>query len=94
MFRLSIILNRIRAPAHKQDVTMTLLTRAWLVSPLVISVLIMAPVACAVENRVDSAAASQCVRCHTRVKGLIRLSWAVEKLRPKPVRSAETSGEG
>jgi hypothetical protein len=41
-----------------------------------------------------SSAQTQCVVCHTNVKGLIRLSWEVEKLRPKPARSAETSGEG
>jgi hypothetical protein len=73
---------------------MTLLTRTMLVYPLVISVLIMTLESFAQENRVDASAESQCVRCHTRVKGLIRLSWSVEKLRPKPVRSAETSGEG
>jgi hypothetical protein len=37
---------------------------------------------------------SQCVQCHTNVKGLIRLSWEVEKVKPKVGRSAETSGEG
>jgi hypothetical protein len=37
---------------------------------------------------------SQCVQCHTNVKGLIRLSWEVEKLNPKSAQSAETAGEG
>ena len=37
---------------------------------------------------------SQCVVCHTDVKKLIRLSWEVEKLRPKKDKSTETSGEG
>ena len=36
---------------------------------------------------------SECVRCHTDVKGLIRLSWEIEKVRPE-TKSAETSGEG
>lgn len=39
-------------------------------------------------------AENQCVVCHTDVKKLIRLSWEIEKIRPKPVKSAETSGEG
>ncbi|MGD8774586.1 MAG: hypothetical protein PVF76_06365 [Syntrophobacterales bacterium] len=37
---------------------------------------------------------SQCVVCHTNVKKLIRLSWEIEKIRPKQGASAETSGEG
>jgi hypothetical protein len=37
---------------------------------------------------------TQCIICHTNVKGLIRLSWEIEKLRPKKAESAETSGEG
>lgn len=37
---------------------------------------------------------SQCVVCHTDVKKLIRLSWEIEKIRPKQGKSAETSGEG
>jgi hypothetical protein len=37
---------------------------------------------------------SQCVVCHTDVKKLIRLSWEIEKIRPKQGQSAETSGEG
>ncbi|UCG12492.1 MAG: hypothetical protein JSU72_18715 [Deltaproteobacteria bacterium] len=37
---------------------------------------------------------SQCVVCHTDAKKLIRLSWEIEKLRPKKGKSAETSGEG
>jgi hypothetical protein len=39
-------------------------------------------------------AESQCVVCHTNVKKLIRLSWEIEKIRPKRGKSAETSGEG
>ncbi|NQT10442.1 MAG: hypothetical protein HQ573_04635 [Desulfobacteraceae bacterium] len=37
---------------------------------------------------------SQCVNCHTNVSKLIRLTWEIEKTRPKPGKSAETSGEG
>jgi hypothetical protein len=37
---------------------------------------------------------SECIRCHTNVKGLIRLSWDVEKVKPAKPKSAETSGEG
>jgi hypothetical protein len=37
---------------------------------------------------------SECVRCHTNVKGLIRLGWEVEKVKPKAGKSAQTSGEG
>ena len=37
---------------------------------------------------------SQCVICHTNVKKLIRLSWEIEKIRPKQGKSTETSGEG
>ena len=37
---------------------------------------------------------SECVRCHTDVKGLIRLGWEVEKIKPKAGQSAEISGEG
>lgn len=37
---------------------------------------------------------SQCVVCHIDVKMLIRLSWEIETIRPKPGKSAETSGEG
>lgn len=41
-----------------------------------------------------SAPSSQCVRCHTDVKGLIRLGWEIEKIRGKPAVSDETVGEG
>lgn len=41
-----------------------------------------------------AAAQSQCITCHTDVKKLIRLSWEIEKIRPKPEKSVETSGEG
>jgi hypothetical protein len=37
---------------------------------------------------------SQCVACHANLKKLIRLCWEVEKIKPKPPQSAETSGEG
>jgi|GEM_PF-2230133 len=37
---------------------------------------------------------SECVQCHTNVKKLIRLSWEVEKIKPKQKKSAQTSGEG
>ena len=40
------------------------------------------------------AAQSECIRCHTKLKSLIRLCWAVEKIKPRPPQSAETSGEG
>ena len=37
---------------------------------------------------------SQCVKCHTDAKKLIRISWEIEKIRPKPEKSALTAGEG
>ncbi len=37
---------------------------------------------------------SQCVTCHTNLKGLIRLCWQVEKIKPQPKTSAENTGEG
>jgi hypothetical protein len=37
---------------------------------------------------------SQCIACHTDLKKLMRLCWEIEKIRPKPRASAETSGEG
>jgi hypothetical protein len=43
---------------------------------------------------VESAAESECVKCHTDAKGLIRLGWEVEKIKGKPVSSAEIEGEG
>lgn len=36
---------------------------------------------------------SQCVICHTQIKPLIKLTWEVEKIKPK-LKSSETSGEG
>jgi hypothetical protein len=39
-------------------------------------------------------ASNQCVACHTDLKGLIRLCWQVEKIKPRPKASAETAGEG
>jgi hypothetical protein len=37
---------------------------------------------------------SQCIDCHTNLKKLIRLCWKVEALKPKALKSEETSGEG
>ena len=37
---------------------------------------------------------SSCIACHTNVKKLIKLCWKIEALRPKPLKSSETSGEG
>jgi hypothetical protein len=42
----------------------------------------------------DSLRDSECVRCHTDVKGLIRLGWEIEKIKGKPAESSETQGEG
>lgn len=37
---------------------------------------------------------SQCIACHCNLKKLIRLCWEVEKIKPRPKASEETSGEG
>jgi hypothetical protein len=37
---------------------------------------------------------NQCVKCHTNVKGLIRLGWKIEKIKGKPTASQEIAGEG
>ena len=37
---------------------------------------------------------SECINCHSNLKKLVRLCWEVEKIKPKPKHSAETSGEG
>jgi hypothetical protein len=37
---------------------------------------------------------SSCIDCHTNLKKLIRLSWKIEALKPKSLKSEETSGEG
>jgi len=37
---------------------------------------------------------SECINCHTNVSKLIRLGWEIEKIRPKPAKSAKTSGDG
>jgi hypothetical protein len=42
----------------------------------------------------DSASENQCVKCHTNVKGLIRLGWEIEKIKGKPTASQEIAGEG
>jgi hypothetical protein len=39
-------------------------------------------------------AKSECIACHTDLKELIRLSREIEKIRPGPSKSAETSGKG
>ena len=50
------------------------------------------------ENRQAVAVAqkkdSQCVKCHTNVKGLIRLGWEIEETKGTPAASEETEGEG
>jgi hypothetical protein len=61
---------------------------------ILIGGLVVMPKIVAQATAEKSLTQSQCVACHTDVKGLIRLSWEVEKLRPKPVQSAEISGEG
>ena len=42
----------------------------------------------------DSASVSECVKCHTNVKGLIRLGWKIEEIKGKPSVSEEIEGEG
>jgi len=42
----------------------------------------------------DFSSESECVKCHTDVKGLIRLGWEIEKIKGKPAESAEIQGEG
>jgi hypothetical protein len=61
---------------------------------VLIAVLTMAPEVTADALQSTPSDSSQCIHCHTRVKGLIRLSWEVEKRHPRPAQSAETSGEG
>lgn len=61
---------------------------------VLIGVLTMAPEITADALQATPSESSQCIDCHTRVKGLIRLSWEVEKLHPRPAQSAETAGEG
>lgn len=64
--------------------------------PLIVIVILSA---CTLAN-IDASATNQnppasgCVRCHTDVKKLIRLSWEVERVRGKPRVSAEIEGEG
>ena len=43
---------------------------------------------------VEDDSQSECVKCHTDVKGLIRLGWEVEEVKGKPAASAEIEGEG
>ena len=68
-------------------------TIAWY---LIASLLVLAgaTVASLSASRNSQSNQSQCVLCHTDVKGLIQLSWEVEKVKSKPARSAETAGEG
>jgi hypothetical protein len=42
----------------------------------------------------DSVSENECVKCHTNVKGLIRLGWKIEKIKGKPAASSEIQGEG
>jgi hypothetical protein len=42
----------------------------------------------------DSVNENECVKCHTNVKGLIRLGWEIEKVKGKPPASREIAGEG
>lgn len=42
----------------------------------------------------DSVSKNECVKCHTNVKGLIRLGWEIEKIKGKPTASREIAGEG
>jgi hypothetical protein len=42
----------------------------------------------------DSVNENECVKCHTNVKGLIRLGWEIEKVKGKPIESREIAGEG
>jgi hypothetical protein len=42
----------------------------------------------------DSVNENECVKCHTNVKGLIRLGWEIEKVKGKPIESQEIAGEG
>lgn len=45
-------------------------------------------------SKSDEKADNQCVACHTDLKKLIRLCWKVEALKPKSLKSEESSGEG
>ena len=36
---------------------------------------------------------TECIKCHTDAKKLIRLSWKIEKIKPKPGKSKEISGD-
>jgi hypothetical protein len=42
----------------------------------------------------NSVTKNECVKCHTNVKGLIRLGWEIEKVKGKPTSSREIAGEG
>ncbi len=55
---------------------------------IIVSALLLSPPAAKAD-----AATSQCVICHTQIKPLIKLTWEVEKLKPK-LKSSETAGEG
>lgn len=59
-----------------------------------IALLCLASALLANDSAVKNNPKNQCVVCHTNAKGMIRLSWEVEKVRPKHGISSETSGEG
>ena len=66
------------------------------VTKTVCCLLVIVGACCFFLNYPTSAATqaeSQCISCHTDVKGLIKLGWEVEKVKPKK-KSAETAGEG
>jgi len=45
-------------------------------------------------SEVGEGVSSRCIDCHTNLKKLIRLCWKIKALKPKPLKSEETSGEG
>jgi len=65
-----------------------------LVSCCVLPVALLLTLTPEVSLAEEIVAKSQCVTCHTNLRKVIRLSWEIEKIRPKPDKSAETSGEG
>ena len=63
----------------------------WLATVMLVVTIFALPVH---ASNPATPASSQCVACHTDLKGLIRLCWEVEKIKPQPKTSAETAGEG
>ena len=63
---------------------------------ILISALLLWAVALPIASRssTDTANESECAKCHTHVKGLIRLGWEIEKIKGKPAASSEIQGEG